>query len=201
MRYDADRKAETRSRVLAEAARAIREVGPDGISVAEVMSAVGLTHGGFYAHFASKDALVAAALDRMFDDMRARFARSTDGHGAAEGLARYIEFYLSPRHRDARGTGCPLPALSADLPRLGPEARARYGAGVAALTERLAGHIARLGQTPAGPLAAPLAASVVAELVGALALARAVADPAQSDAILAASRTTLKLRLGLETSA
>ena len=196
MRYDADRKAETRSRVLAEAARAIREVGPDGISVAEVMSAVGLTHGGFYAHFASKDALVAAALDRMFDDMRERFARSTDGHGAAEGLARYIEFYLSPRHRDARGTGCPLPALSADLPRLGPEARARYGAGVAALTERLAGHIARLRRTPAGPLAA----SVVAELVGALALARAVADPAQSDAILAASRTTLMLRLGLETS-
>ena len=197
MRYDADRKAETRSRVLAEAARAIREVGPDRISVAEVMSALGLTHGGFYAHFASKDALVAAAIDRMLDDMRARFGRSTDGHGAAEGLARYIGFYLSPRHRDARGTGCPLPALSADLPRLGPEARARYGAGVAALTERLTGHIARLGLAPAGPLAA----SVVAELVGALALARAVGDPAQSDAILAASRTALTLRLGLESPA
>jgi len=197
MRYDADRKAQTRSRVLAEAARAIREVGPDGIRVAEVMSAVGLTHGGFYAHFPSKDAMVAAALDRMFDDMRSRFARSTDGHGPAEGLVRYIDFYLSPRHRDARGTGCPLPALSADLPRLGPEARARYGAGVATLTERLTDPIARLGRAPAPALAA----SVVAELVGALALARAVADPAQSDAILAASRTAVKLRLGLETPA
>ncbi len=194
MRYDANRKIETRRKVLAEAARSIRESGPDRISVAEVMAAVGLTHGGFYAHFASKDELVAAAIDEMFNDMRGRFARSTDGYGAREGLIRYLDFYLSARHRDARGTGCPLPALSADLARLGPAARARYGAGVASLTARLAGQIRQIGQEPAESFAA----SVVAELVGALALSRAVSDPAQSDAILNTSLVAVKQRLGLE---
>jgi len=193
MRYDANRKLETRRRVLAEAAKSIRERGPDGISVAEVMSAVGLTHGGFYAHFPSKDALVAAAIEEMFDEMRGRFARSTEGYSPAEGLARYVDFYLSARHRDARGTGCPLPALSADLARLGPEARARYGRGVAARAANLAEQIRTLGLAPAEPLAL----SVLSELVGALSLSRAVADPDQSDALLAAARTSVKLRLGL----
>ncbi len=197
MRYDANRKLETRQKVLAEAARSIREQGPHQISVAEVMSAVGLTHGGFYAHFPSKDALVAAAIEEMFNDMRGRFARSTDGYSPADGMARYLDFYLSARHRDARGTGCPLPALSADLARLGPEARARYGEGVASLTQKLTTQIRRLGLEPAEPLAS----SILAELVGALSLSRAVADPAQSDALLAASRVILKQRLGLEGAA
>jgi TetR/AcrR family transcriptional repressor of nem operon len=194
MRYDANRKLETRRKVLAEAARSIREQGPHQISVADVMSAVGLTHGGFYAHFPSKDALVAAAIEEMFSDMHARFARSTDGYSPADGMARHLDFYLSARHRDARGTGCPLPALSADLARLGPEARARYGEGVASLTHRLSEQIRTLGLEPAEPLAL----SVLAELVGALSLSRAVGDPAQSDALLAASRDSLKRRLGLE---
>ncbi len=197
MRYDASRKLETRQKVLAEAARSIREHGPDRISVAEVMSAVGLTHGGFYAHFPSKDALVAAAIEEMFNDMRNSFARATEGHSPAEGMTRYIGFYLSARHRDARGTGCPLPALSADLARLGPEARVRYGDGVASLTRKLTAHVAALGLEPAESLAA----SILAELVGALALSRAVADPDQSDALLAASRESLKRRLGLEPAA
>jgi len=193
MRYDANRKLETRRKVIAEAARSIREHGPEQISVVQIMSAVGLTHGGFYAHFPSKDALVAAAIDEMFDELRGKFARSTEGCSPAEGMTRYLDFYLSARHRDARGTGCPLPALSADLARLGPDARGRYGDGVASLTRGLALQIAALGLAPAEPLAA----SVVAELVGALALSRAVADPEQSDALLAASRNSLKQRLGL----
>jgi TetR/AcrR family transcriptional repressor of nem operon len=109
-------------------------------------------------------------------------------------LVRYINFYLSRDHRDARGTGCPLAALSADLPRLEPLARARYGQGVAGLTAKLQAHIAMLGRSDA----AAVAASVVAELVGALSLARAVGDLNQSDDILETSRRSVKQRLGLE---
>jgi TetR/AcrR family transcriptional repressor of nem operon len=194
MRYDAEHKARTRQRVLKEAARAIREDGPDKIAVAGIMAKAGLTHGGFYAHFKSKDELVAAAIGEMFNDASARFARSTDGFSPAEGLVRYIDFYLSEDHRDRRGTGCPVAALAADLPRLEAPARERYGQGVAGLTGKLAGRLTKFGHEDAQNEAA----SVVAELVGALSLARAVSDPVQSTAILAASRAALKRRLGLE---
>jgi TetR/AcrR family transcriptional repressor of nem operon len=194
VRYDADHKGKTRTRVLKEAAKAIRAEGPHRIALAKVMAKAGLTHGGFYAHFESKDDLVAAAIDEMFKDASTRFFSATDGFSPEDGLARYINFYLSRDHRDARGTGCPLAALSADLPRLEPLARARYGQGVAGLTAKLQAHIAMLGRSDA----AAVAASVVAELVGALSLARAVGDLNQSDDILETSRRSVKQRLGLE---
>ena len=106
--------------------------------------------------------------------------------------------YLSRSHRDARASGCPVAALAADLPRMEPLARARFGEGVAALTARLAGMIQACGVAGQGGDAEKLAASALAEMQGALALARAVADPAQSDAILFASRRAVMRRLGLE---
>ncbi len=199
MRYDGDHKQKTRERVLKEAAKAIRAEGPHRIAVAGVMAKAGLTHGGFYAHFTSKHDLVAAAIDTMFGEARSRFGRETAGargpSGPKERLLRYLDFYLSPGHRDSRTTGCPLPALAADLPRLAPASRERYGEGVAALTALIADALADLGR--ADPQA--LARSALAEMVGALSLSRAVADPTQSDLILDASRTALKQRLGLET--
>ncbi len=193
MRYDAEHKQKTRARVLQEAAKAIRAEGPHRIGVAGVMAKAGLTHGGFYAHFKSKDELVAAAIDEMFNDARGRFAHETADNPPAEGLARYIRFYLSRAHRDARGAGCPIAALSADLSRMEGGSRERYGQGVAALTGRLAGHLQLLGLDD--PEA--LARSALSEMVGALSLARAVADPVQSDLILKTSRDALKRRLGL----
>jgi len=199
MRYDGDHKQKTRERVLKEAARAIRAEGPHRIAVAGVMAKAGLTHGGFYAHFKSKDDLVAAAIDTMFADAGSRFRGQTAGpcspSSPKDRLIRYLDFYLSAGHRDARTTGCPLPALAADLPRLAPASRERYGEGVAALTALIADALADLGR--ADPQA--LASSTLAEMVGALSLARAVADPAQSDLILDTSRAALKRRLGLET--
>jgi TetR/AcrR family transcriptional repressor of nem operon len=200
MRYDGDHKQKTRERVLKEAAKAIRAEGPHRIAVAGVMAKAGLTHGGFYAHFESKDDLVATAIDTMFGEARNRFGRETAESGGPvspkDKLSRYIDFYLSAAHRDARTTGCPLPALAADLPRLAPASRERYGQGVAALTTLIAEALQAMGR--AEPQA--LAGSALAEMVGALSLSRAVADPAQSDLILDASRTALKRRLGLETS-
>jgi TetR/AcrR family transcriptional repressor of nem operon len=196
MRYDAKHKEKTRARVLKEAAKAIRAEGPHRIAVAGVMAKAGLTHGGFYAHFKSKDDLVAAAVEDMFNDAKTRFAKETGDRPPAEGLSAYIDFYLSPRHRDARATGCPVTALAADLPRLEGDVRAQYGQGVERLAGRIADHLTALGNDDAEALGH----SVLAELVGALSLARAVADPDQSDRILETSRVALKQRLGLETA-
>ena len=193
MRYDSEHKERTRTRVLKEAAKAIRAEGPHRVGVAGVMAEAGLTHGGFYAHFASKDDLVVAAMSQMFDEASAKFDSLTAGKPPAAALRAYIDFYLSRQHRDARDTGCPLPSLSADLPRLGVAARQQFAAGIAGLTAAIAGLLAALGRPDAGMLAS----SALAEMVGALSLARSVAGPRQSDAILKASRDGLKLRLEL----
>jgi len=193
MRYPAEHKQETRERVLAEAAKQIRAHGPLGVSVAEIMKRAGLTHGGFYAHFRSKDALIAAAIGKMFDGARARWDEATGERAAATGLAAYIDSYLSEEHRDARATGCPIAALASDLPRLTAACRSAYAAGARGTTEQLATKLRELGHRDADALAA----SVVAELVGALSLARVEPDGERSAAILAASRRALRARLGL----
>jgi TetR/AcrR family transcriptional repressor of nem operon len=194
MRYDAEHKQKTRERVLQEAAKAIRAEGPHRIGVASVMAKAGLTHGGFYAHFASKEALVVAAIGHMFDEGALRRLRRTEGMPPGQGLAAYIDFYLSAEHRDARLTGCPMAALAADLPRLTLEAQASFAAGVARTTAAIAALLTAVGHADAEDLAS----SAVAELVGALSLARAEPDKARSDVMLERSKRILKQRLGLE---
>src|SRR5690349_9108832 len=142
MRYSPEHKQKTRERVLAEAAREIRAQGPHQIGVAAVMARAGLTQGGFYAHFASKDDLIAETIDHMFGEIAARWAHETEGRTAREGLLAYVDFYLSTSHRDARGVGCPLPFLASDLPRLTDEARRRFAAGVERLRQRLVSQLA-----------------------------------------------------------
>jgi len=194
VRYSNEHKAETRQRVLKEAAQEIRAKGPEGVAVAGVMARAGLTHGGFYAHFESKDAMIADAIGTMFDDARGRSdaIEQTDDPRAA--LRAYVDFYLSPAHRDRRERGCPLPTLSGDLARSGEQQRGRFGQGVEALTVRLAKALGGIG------IADPHAegSAMLAQLVGAVALSRAVADPAQSDAILADVHALLVARYGLE---
>lgn len=193
MRYDSDHKSETRRRVLKEAAREIRAKGPAGIAVAGIMARAGLTHGGFYAHFKSKDDLVAAAIETMFEEARGRSNLTTTNDDPRAALRGYVDFYLSPLHRDSRERGCPLPSLSGDLARLDPESRIRFGQGVANLTGHLADALDRIGVSDP----AVAASSMLTELVGAIALSRAVADPAQSDAILAHARASLNQRFAL----
>lgn len=194
MRYDAEHKQKTRERVLKEAAKAIRAEGPHQVGVAGVMSRAGLTHGGFYAHFGSKEDLVAQAIGQMFAESAERLALESEGKPPAEGLAAYIDFYLSPLHRDARSAGCPLPFLAADAPRLADAARARFAQGVAALEAKLAALLTALGHAGAEDEAA----SMLAELVGALSLARAEPGLERSNLMLARSKAALKRRLGLE---
>jgi TetR/AcrR family transcriptional repressor of nem operon len=195
MRYDAEHKQRTRERLLAEAAKALRAEGPHRLGVAEVMAKAGLTHGGFYAHFASKDALVAETIGQMFEEAGARTVRKLgEGRPPAEALRSYVDFYLSPAHRDRRTSGCPLPFLSADAPRLPEAARTRFAEGVGHLTEAFAALLKQMG----APEPDAAAASVLAEMVGAVALSRAEPDPERADAILAYSRASVMRRLGLE---
>jgi TetR/AcrR family transcriptional repressor of nem operon len=194
MRYDTEHKQKTRTKVLQAAAKAIRADGPHRVAVAGVMADAGLTHGGFYAHFASKDELVAAAIEHMFDESRARVQHEMEGRSPAEGLVAYIDFYLSRKHRDARGSGCPMAALASDLPRLNEVVRDQFAAGASRLTTTLGEKLAALGHVNVDEEAR----SMVAELIGALSLARIEPDSKRSDAILAASRHQLKQRLGLE---
>jgi len=194
MRYDTDHKQKTHARLLKAAAKAVREEGPHRVGVAAVMADAGLTHGGFYAHFASKDALVAAAIGQMFEEARARFLHETQERTPAHALVAYIDFYLSAAHRDARRSGCPIAALASDLPRLKKPALEQFANGAARLRTALADKLEQLGHADARQEAS----SAMSELVGALSLARAEPDAKRSDAILADSRRALKRRLKLE---
>ena len=194
MRYDSDHKERTRQRVLSEAAAAIRSVGPGGIGVARLMAKAGLTHGAFYAHFHSKDDLVAQAIAQMFEESYQRFLARTDHPDPAVAMAKFIDSYLSTRHRDNPHLGCPLPSLSGELARLPGAARANFTAGLKRLTGSMAERIRQLGRADADRLAA----SMIAEMVGALALSRAAAGTCESDAILETSRNSVKARVGLQ---
>jgi TetR/AcrR family transcriptional repressor of nem operon len=194
VRYTSEHKAETRAKVLKEAAREIRAKGPEGVGVAGVMKRAGLTHGGFYAHFESKDELIAEAIESMFVDARARWEMLDVEGDPRVALRTYLGFYLSPAHRDARERGCPLPTLSGDFARAEGSVRDRFGAGVERLTGRLVKALDRIGVADAEREGTAL----IAQLVGAVALARSVGDSAQSDALLADTRAALIARYGLE---
>ena len=196
MRYDDNHKERTRVRVLAEAAAAIRGRGVERVGVAEVMAGAGLTHGGFYAHFKSKDDLLTEAISYMFDDAYASFLRHTEGRAPADALSNYIDTYLAASHRDDRAHSCPLAALSGDLPNMPALARARFADG----TERLVAALAKLVKKLGAKNAEALAWSTIAEMAGALALSRTVSDPARARQILRNSRAMVRSRIGLDRS-
>lgn len=191
MRYDAEHKQRTREKVLKAAAKAIRAQGPHRVGVATVMSKAGLTHGGFYAHFDSKDDLVAAAIGQMFRESRGTWDRLMQGNPPPDqALAAFIDFYLSIAHRDAVSAGCPIPILAPESKRLRRPARDQFAAGIASLKERFRVQLESLGIANSQDEAS----SMVAEMVGALALSRAEPDSERSESILNASKQRLKAR-------
>ena len=196
MRYDHNHKERTRARLLAEAAAAIRGRGAERVGVAEVMAGAGLTHGGFYAHFKSKDELVAQAITYMFDASYAWFLRHTEGREPAEALSRYIDAYFATSQALDRAHGCPIAALSGDLPNMNEAARARFTDG----TERLVTGFAKLLKGLGAKKGDALAWSAMAEMAGALALARTVSDPDRATQILRHSRAMVRSRIGLDRS-
>jgi TetR/AcrR family transcriptional repressor of nem operon len=196
MRYDDNHKERTRARVLAEAAAAIRSKGAERVGVAEVMAGAGLTHGGFYAHFKSKDELVTEAVTYMFGAAYAQFLQHTEGREPAEALANHIDEYLAMSHRLDQAHGCPIAALAGDLPNMPELARARFTDG----TERLVAGFAKLVKKLGAKRADALACSAIAEMAGALALSRTVSDLDRAAHILRNSRAMIRSRLNLDRS-
>jgi TetR/AcrR family transcriptional repressor of nem operon len=194
MRYPRDRKIKTRSQILAAAATLLRSRGIDGTGVDAVMSAVGLTAGGFYAHFRSKDALVADAIEAAGAQAARRWH---DGLEALEGRAyarALLDRYLSTEHRDDRAGGCILPALGAEMPRARRSSRRRFEQRLLFLLDHMS---ERLAVKDARGVNRDEVIASVALSVGGLVLSRAVTDRALADQILSASRKGAGRLLGL----
>lgn len=193
MAFGATHKERTRARILEEAALAMRERGHEGIGVADLMKRAGLTHGGFYAHFTSREDLVTHAVDRMFEDSRSMIARFEKADDPAGSLAALIDYYLSDRHRRAVSSGCAVAALGSEAGRMPTQARLRFQKGVNSFRGAVTRMVSALGIADADKLAA----SVINEMVGALMLARASSEEAEANQLLATARTQLKKRLDL----
>lgn len=179
-RVSKEQMERNRDSIIQASAQMFRERGLDGVSVNDIMAAVGLTHGGFYGHFSSKDQLESMACQRALDTTSELFAASDiatfDG---------FVDNYLSPAHRDSTGSGCTVAALASDVLRKTPEkpVRETYTNGVKKLVERLA--------TLQGETESDLQLAQLAMMIGALTLARATADDGLSDRFLEAARNYL----------
>jgi TetR/AcrR family transcriptional repressor of nem operon len=182
VRYSADHKEKTRELIVEKAAVRIRTSGLEGVGVASIMAEAGLTHGGFYAHFKSRDALLAAAVAHLFDVGVSLIDRFEDKHGAGA-LDRYLDFYLSARHRDDLTGGCPVPVLSAEAPRAAPEVKAAFDAGLIRLADRLGKLTPRSGRRAAMAL--------LGEMAGVLNLSRAIGDTKVSSELLSEKRKSI----------
>ena len=192
-RYSSEHKDSTRQSILREAAAELRRSGPDKVSVAALMKKAGLTHGGFYAHFASKEELIAEAISWMYDDRVQFFSHLLEKSDRAEGLSRYIDAYLSPAHCRHPESGCPVPALAGDISRLAADVQQRYQQGL----ERMLALFASAIPDAAGEDKTALARSAFSELAGTLLIARTMNNAVQAEEWLQSCRTTLKARLHL----
>jgi TetR/AcrR family transcriptional repressor of nem operon len=177
MRVTREKAAENRARIVTVAARLFAEKGFDAVGIDAIMEGAGLTHGGFYRHFRSKEDLAAEAMAHGLAISAERMAR----HGS---LATYIGSYLSQAHRDHVADGCLIAALAGDVARQGEAVRDQLTGHLPAAIDRLA-----LRMEDGDPVASRAAAiAALAGMVGALVLSRAVNDPALSDEILATAR-------------
>lgn len=179
------RKEETHERIVDAAARAIRRHGYAGVGVAEVMKEAGLTHGGFYAHFESRDALLVQALERAGRDSFEAVTRAAEVQGR-KGVSPWrslIETYLADHHLASMETGCPVAALGSDMPRQSAAVREASAVRVQRLIGTVRAALPGVPRATAGVLAGTM--------VGSLQLARALGDNAEGKALLAAARKSL----------
>ena len=177
MRKSREEAAETRKRIVQAAARQFREKGIAATGLAELMKAAGLTHGGFYKHFASKDQLVAEATAAAVVPLLKEIAAHPTFKSA-------VSAYLSTRHRDNPASGCPLAALGDELARSGKKARAAATAGFMSLVDTLAGDACNAAARRRALVAA-------ATMIGAVTMSRLVTDPELSAEILFAAEKSL----------
>jgi TetR/AcrR family transcriptional regulator, transcriptional repressor for nem operon len=188
------KKQQTRERILRAAARAIRKHGYEGVGVAEVMKEAGLTHGGFYAHFDSRDALLAAAAEQAGAESIESLARAVAGAKPGEELMALVDTYLSERHVSApeQGLGCAIAAAGSDVPRQPAEVRRAASRRIKDFIGLIERQFPEWGKS----VAHDKAMGIVASLVGALMLARAVDDAQLSKAIRKSARAVIRSATG-----
>jgi TetR/AcrR family transcriptional repressor of nem operon len=177
MRYEKGHKDETRRRILAAASKRFRKEGIAAVGLAGLMADAGLTHGGFYSHFAAKEDLVREALAFTLDISRAALAREAAERG---GLPAIVRAYLAPRHRDRPEHGCAIAALAAEVARHPAPTRAALAQHIEALIDLIAAHLAEVDP----PARRRTATAVFCAMMGALQLARVTLDPTSADEIL-----------------
>jgi TetR/AcrR family transcriptional repressor of nem operon len=182
------KKAETRERILRAAARAIRKHGYEGVGVADVMKEAGLTHGGFYAHFESRDALLAAAADQAGAESIENLTRAIATAKPGQELMALVDAYLSEGHVAAPERGCAIAAAGTEVPRQESEVRRVASRRIKDLIGLIERQFREWGRSAAHDKAMGIAAT----LVGALVLARAVDDAQLSNRIRKASRDLIR---------
>jgi TetR/AcrR family transcriptional repressor of nem operon len=196
MNQKAEQKERTHEDILASAARLLRAKGVSGARVADVMAGAGLTVGGFYAHFLSKEALIDEALRRTARELRATLFAQLEEKPVADRAEVVLKRYLSVRHRDDPITGCPFPSITSEIATQHDAHRGVLGEQVGALIQELEPLMPGRGSA-----ARTVAVGMAALMYGGLSMARALGKTELSDEVLRACRTFGRLALSAASSA
>ena len=184
MRYSREHKQETHDRIVKKAAVRLREKGAHGIGVADLMKEAGLTHGGFYAHFDSREALVIEAFAYAMDRSMEHWRKISGEVSPEKRLALIAETYLSALHRDNPGHGCSIPALGAEIARESPKTRKAFAGKLDEMIEMMTDYIPSLPRKAARKQAI----ATLATMAGTMLLARIAGSSELSDEVLKAGR-------------
>jgi TetR/AcrR family transcriptional regulator, transcriptional repressor for nem operon len=184
MRYSKEHKQETHARIVKKASVRLREKGAHGIGVADLMKEAGLTHGGFYAHFDSREALVIEAFAYAMDRSTERWRKVAEQTAPDKRLATIVENYLTPLHRDDPGHGCAVPTLGAEIARESPKTRKAFAAKLEQMIDMMADQVLEVPRKGARKQAV----AALATMMGTLVLSRIAGSGELSEEILAAGR-------------
>jgi TetR/AcrR family transcriptional repressor of nem operon len=184
MRYSREHKLETHARIVKRASVRLREKGAHGIGVADLMKDAGLTHGGFYAHFDSREALVIEAFAHAMDRSTERWRKLAEQTPPDQRMAAIVDAYLTPAHRDDPGHGCAIPTLGAEIARESPRTRKAFAAKLEEMIDALAAQIPDLPRK----IARKQATAMIATMMGTLVMARVAGNGEFSEEILGSGR-------------
>lgn len=184
MRYSKEHKQETHARIVKKAATRLRERGAHGIGVADLMKDAGLTHGGFYAHFDSREALVIEAFSYAMDRAIERWRKVAADTPPEKRLSTIIDGYLSAVHRDDPGQGCAIPALGAEIARESPKTRKAFALKLDQMIDMMADQILDVPRKAARKQAT----ATLATMMGTIVMSRIAGSGEMSDEILSAGR-------------
>jgi TetR/AcrR family transcriptional repressor of nem operon len=184
MRYSREHKLETHARIVRKASVRLREKGAHGVGVADLMKEAGLTHGGFYAHFDSREALLIEAFADAMDRGTEHWRKLAEATAPDKRLAAIVRSYLTPLHRDDPGHGCAIPTLGAEIARESPKTRKAF----AAKLEQMIDMFAALSPDVSRKAARKQAMAAIATMMGTLVMARVAGTGEFSDEILGAGR-------------